>query len=89
VATDLESGISPVGIYPTPADKFVTIQMTEDGVHLNTTHFIDVTGKIYYVKSTTSGRSKTFDVSSLPAGVYFAAVTQGEKVTLHRVMIVH
>lgn len=73
---------SSVGIYPNPADKFISI--TTEFANNNLT-LMDAAGRI--IKNQTIPQSGTFGIDEVPAGIYLLRVANEKSNSVHRLVI--
>lgn len=71
-----------VGIYPNPADKFISVT-TEFGS--NNLTLMDAAGRI--IKNQTISQSGTFGIDEVPAGIYLLRVANEKSNSVHRLVI--
>ena len=58
-------------VYPNPVGDFITVH--SPSVDITTFSLVDLSGKTVFKSAVSPETSKTFDVSQLPRGLYFAA----------------
>jgi hypothetical protein len=71
-----------VGIYPNPADKFISV--TTEFANNNLT-LMDAAGRI--IKNQTISQSGTFGIEEVPSGIYLLRVANEKSNSVHRLVI--
>jgi hypothetical protein len=71
-----------VGIYPNPADKFISVTTEFSSNNLT---LMDAAGRI--IKNQTISQSGTFGIDEVPAGIYLLRVANEKSNSVHRLVI--
>jgi len=88
VGVDERTGDIDMTVFPNPAQNIVNCQLSTVNIQSCTIALYDVYGKLVRSLYERNDKEWTFDVSDLPAGVYFIRLQAGGEVAVRKLIVV-